>query len=225
MPELGIVIVSHSADIAKGLVSLIREVAPDIPLTATGGLEDGGLGSSFDHVQIAVDSQPANRLLAFYDLGSARMNLEMVEEFSDKDILIQQVPLIEGAYTASALLQAGASEVEILSQVRELTIQNKESYAMKNQIKYKWASLGTGVIANELAQALEALGGKLYSVANRTYDKGVTFAEKYGIEKVYKEIDEVFEDPEVDIIYISTPHNTHINFLRKALAGRKTRPL
>ena len=34
---------------------------------------------------------------------------------------------------------------------------------MTNQIKYKWASLGTGVIANELAQALEALGGKLYS--------------------------------------------------------------
>lgn len=92
---------------------------------------------------------------------------------------------------------------------------------MENQIKYKWASLGTGVIANELAQALEALGGKLYSVANRTYDKGVTFAEKYGIEKVYKEIDEVFEDPEVDIIYISTPHNTHINFLRKALAAGK----
>ena len=89
MPELGIVIVSHSADIAKGLVSLIREVAPDIPLTATGG----------------------------------RMNLEMVEEFSDKEILIQQVPLIEGAYAAAALLQAGASEVEILSQINELTIQ------------------------------------------------------------------------------------------------------
>ena len=52
---------------------------------------------------------------------------------------------------------------------------------MENQIKYRWASLGTGVIANELAQALEALGGKLYSVANRTYDKGVAFAEKYGI--------------------------------------------
>ena len=92
---------------------------------------------------------------------------------------------------------------------------------MTNQIKYNWASLGTGVIANELAQALEALGGKLYSVANRTYDKGVAFAEKYGIEKVYEEIDQVFEDPEVDIIYISTPHNTHINFLRKALAAGK----
>ena len=74
---------------------------------------------------------------------------------------------------------------------------------MTHQINYKWASLGTGVIANELAQAMEALGGKLYSVANRTYDKGVAFAEKYGIEKVYQEIDQVFEDPEVDIIYIS----------------------
>lgn len=88
-------------------------------------------------------------------------------------------------------------------------------------IRYKWATLGTGVIANELAQALDAMGGKLYSVANRTYDKGLAFAEKYGIDKVYQQIDEVFEDPEVDIIYISTPHNTHINYLRKALAAGK----
>lgn len=41
MPELGIVIVSCSADIAKGLVSLIRSRSR-YPLTATGGLEDGG---------------------------------------------------------------------------------------------------------------------------------------------------------------------------------------
>ena len=86
---------------------------------------------------------------------------------------------------------------------------------------YNWATLGTGVIANELAQALQQQGRKLYSVANRTYDKGLAFAEKYGIDKVYQTIDEVFDDPNVDIIYISTPHNTHINFLRKALANGK----
>ncbi|MGT2750592.1 Gfo/Idh/MocA family protein [Streptococcus orisasini] len=86
---------------------------------------------------------------------------------------------------------------------------------------YNWATLGTGVIANELAQALESQGRKLYSVANRTYDKGVAFAQKYGIDKVYEKIDDVFEDPDVDIIYISTPHNTHINFLRKALTKGK----
>ncbi|MDY5974256.1 Gfo/Idh/MocA family oxidoreductase, partial [Streptococcus hyovaginalis] len=60
-----------------------------------------------------------------------------------------------------------------------------------------------------------------YSVANRTYDKGLEFAQKYDIQKVYQTIDEVFEDPEVDIIYISTPHNTHINYLRKALSAGK----
>lgn len=92
---------------------------------------------------------------------------------------------------------------------------------MEVQMKYKWATLGTGVNANELVQALQAMGGNLYSVANRTYDKGVEFAQKYGIEKVYREIDEVFTDPEVDIIYISTPHNTHINYLRKALKAGK----
>lgn len=86
---------------------------------------------------------------------------------------------------------------------------------------YNWATLGTGVIANELAQALQARGQKIYSVANRTYDKGLAFANKYGIEKVYERMDEVFEDPGVDIIYISTPHNTHISFLRKALANGK----
>ncbi len=87
--------------------------------------------------------------------------------------------------------------------------------------EYRWATLGCGVIANELAQAMEAKGRKLYSVANRTYEKGVAFAEKYGIEKVYSKIDDVFEDENVDIIYISTPHNTHIEFLRKALQAGK----
>lgn len=86
---------------------------------------------------------------------------------------------------------------------------------------YNWATLGCGVIANELAQAMEKQGRKLYSVANRTYEKAVEFAGKYGIDKVYREIDEVFCDEAVDIIYISTPHNTHISYLRKALAAKK----
>lgn len=84
-----------------------------------------------------------------------------------------------------------------------------------------WATLGCGVIANELANALAKQGRKLYSVANRTHDKAVAFAEKYGIDKVYDSIDEVFEDPDVDVIYISTPHNTHIAYLRKALSKGK----
>lgn len=86
---------------------------------------------------------------------------------------------------------------------------------------FNWATLGCGVIANELAQAMQSRGQKLYSVANRTHEKAVAFAEKYGIEKVYNSIDELFEDENVDIIYISTPHNTHISYLRKALKAKK----
>ncbi len=88
-------------------------------------------------------------------------------------------------------------------------------------IRYNWATLGCGVIAHQLAEALQAQGSNLYSVANRTHDKAVEFAAQYGISKVYDNMDDVFEDPNVDIIYISTPHNTHIQYLRKALAAGK----
>ena len=85
----------------------------------------------------------------------------------------------------------------------------------------KWAVLGTGVIANEMAVALKKNGRNIYAVGNRTYDKAVAFAEKYGIDKVYSEYNEMFTDPEVDVIYITTPHNTHIQFMRKAIENGK----
>ncbi len=89
----------------------------------------------------------------------------------------------------------------------------------KNDIK--WAVLGTGVIANEMAQALQKSGKRLYAVGNRTYSKAVAFAEKYGVEKVYSDFNEMFTDPDADAIYITTPHNTHIGFMRKAIEGGK----
>lgn len=91
---------------------------------------------------------------------------------------------------------------------------------MENK-ELKWAVIGCGVIANEMAQALSDMGRRLYAVANRTHEKAVAFAEKYGVEKVYGAIDEVFADPEVDIIYLTTPHNTHYEYMKKALASGK----
>lgn len=85
----------------------------------------------------------------------------------------------------------------------------------------RWAVLGTGVIANEMAQAIQKSGKKLYAVGNRTYSKAVAFAEKYSVEKVYSDFNDMFTDPEVDAIYITTPHNTHIGFMRKAIEGGK----
>ena len=65
---------------------------------------------------------------------------------------------------------------------------------------YNWATYGTGVIANQLAQAMASQGRKLYSVSNRTYAKGVAFAEKYNISKIYDNPEDVFTDENVDII-------------------------
>ena len=85
----------------------------------------------------------------------------------------------------------------------------------------KWAVLGTGVIANEMAVALKKIGRNIYAVGNRTYSKAVDFAKKYGIEKVYDDYNDMFTDSDVDVIYITTPHNTHIEFIKKAIRNGK----
>lgn len=84
-----------------------------------------------------------------------------------------------------------------------------------------WAVLGTGVIANEMAQALVKMNKRLYAVANRTHQKALDFADRYGVQKVYDQIDDVFEDEAVDIIYITSPHNTHYEFMKKVLEHGK----
>ena len=122
MADTGILIVSHSKELAQGVFDLVSQVAADVAISYVGGLEDGSIGTSFEGIQAALEANPKSSILAFFDLGSARMNLEMAADFSDKEILIQNVPLVEGVYTAAALLQAGADLSAVLLQVRELEI-------------------------------------------------------------------------------------------------------
>ena len=84
-----------------------------------------------------------------------------------------------------------------------------------------WAVIGCGVIANQMAESLELAGRHLHGVANRTREKAVAFAERHGVERVYDTVEELYADPEVDAVYITTPHNTHIRYLRGALAAGK----
>ena len=96
---------------------------------------------------------------------------------------------------------------------------NKNNASDKKELN--WAVLGTGVIANQMASALNDMGRQLYGVANRTYEKAVTFAEKYGVKKVFPTYESVFDDPEVDVVYITTPHNTHYPYMKAALEHGK----
>lgn len=122
MSEYGIVIMSHSTDIAQGVHNLIDEVAKDVAITHAGGNDEGGIGTSFDAALEMIESNPKDKLLAFFDLGSAKMNLEMAIEMTDKEVTVYSVPVVEGSYTAAALLQAEASIEMVEAQLKELQI-------------------------------------------------------------------------------------------------------
>lgn len=85
----------------------------------------------------------------------------------------------------------------------------------------RWAVIGCGAIANQMAQTMALAGRKLAGVANRTKGKAVEFAERYGVERVFDSFEELYASPDIDAVYITTPHNTHIAFLREALAAGK----
>lgn len=85
----------------------------------------------------------------------------------------------------------------------------------------RWAILGTGWIANEMAEAMKRGGRTPASVGNRTPEKAAAFAKIYGIPKVYGHFQEMFTDPDIDAVYIATSHNTHIGFIEQALSHGK----
>lgn len=118
----GVVLVSHVAQIPQGLARLVAEVAKDVPVTTAGGLADGGVGTSMDRILQAITDNTADEIYAFYDLGSAKMNLELAIEMTDKKVQLFDVAFIEGAYTACALLQADADDKMIADQLAPLKI-------------------------------------------------------------------------------------------------------
>lgn len=87
--------------------------------------------------------------------------------------------------------------------------------------KYNWAILGTGGIAREMALALQEVNGEIYGAYNRNIDKAKKFAEEFNVKNVYENCDEMLEDNNIDIVYISTPHNCHYEYLLKAVKSGK----
>jgi len=120
--SLGIVVVSHVPAVAAGVVTLIRQVAADVPITYAGGTDDQLIGTSMAKISTAFEDNSADELLAFYDLGSAKMNLEMAIEMSDKTVHLYDTALVESAYTAASLLQAGGPLATVEAQLAPLKI-------------------------------------------------------------------------------------------------------
>lgn len=80
----------------------------------------------------------------------------------------------------------------------------------------RFGILGTGVIANKGASTFDVLGeaAALAAAASRDKEKAAAFAARYGIPKSYGSYEELARDPEVDVVYIGTPHNFHLENIR-----------
>lgn len=87
--------------------------------------------------------------------------------------------------------------------------------------KLNWAILGPGLIATEFAQALLNVHGEIYAVGSRTLEKAEAFAKKYQVQKAYGSYDELLADSNVDVVYISTPHCNHYEYIMKSLHQNK----
>jgi dihydroxyacetone kinase phosphotransfer subunit len=118
----GILIVSHVSEIAAGVPKLLQQVATDVSITAAGGTDEQEIGTSLEKINQAIAANQADELLAFYDLGSARMNLEMAAEMTTKKIHLYDTALVESSYVAASLLQAGVALAAIEKQLEPLKI-------------------------------------------------------------------------------------------------------
>ena len=88
--------------------------------------------------------------------------------------------------------------------------------------KIKWGIIGPGWIAHKFATALQvAANCELYAVGSRHIDTAKKFAAEFHIPKAYGSYQELLQDPDVDAVYIATPHNLHLENTLLALEHHK----
>ncbi len=124
---VGIVIVSHSTDIAKGTASMVRQmVGEEVPLAFTGGDPAGGLGTDVSAIKHAIEQVWSEAGVAvLVDLGGAEMNAEMaielLPESQSASVRICQAPIVEGAVIAATEASAGSHLAEVCATAEELS--------------------------------------------------------------------------------------------------------
>jgi phosphoenolpyruvate---glycerone phosphotransferase subunit DhaM len=121
--NVGIVIVSHSPDVAKGAADMVRQMVGDgVPLAWCGGDPGGGIGTSVENIMAAIDRAWSDKGVAIlYDLGGAETNsqmaIEMLPPEKQAKIVICNAPVVEGAVIAATEAWGGSS----LEQVKATT--------------------------------------------------------------------------------------------------------
>lgn len=111
---VGIVFVSHSSQIAAGMVELARQMAGSVRLVAAGGTDDGGIGTSFAKVMAGVsEADDGAGVVVVSDLGSALLTAETVLDMLDAGqrarVRVVDVPFVEGGVAAAVAAESGGA--------------------------------------------------------------------------------------------------------------------
>lgn len=121
LAPVALVLVSHSRALAQGAVELAGQMAPGVLLVAAGGMDDGGLGTSYEMVEHALveATQGGRSAVVLTDLGSAVLTSESVLELLDEDVAarvrLADAPFVEGAVAAAVTAHGGADLATVLA--------------------------------------------------------------------------------------------------------------
>lgn len=122
---VGIVIVSHSPDIAKGTAEMVHQVVGDeVPMAYCGGNPDKGLGTDVAAIKQCIENVYSEAGVAILvDLGGAETNSEMAIEMLPKEyqanVVICNAPIVEGAVMAATEAAGGGSLQEVRATAEE----------------------------------------------------------------------------------------------------------
>lgn len=88
--------------------------------------------------------------------------------------------------------------------------------------KINFAILGPGNIANTMARTVTKMEGiRCYAVASRSMERAQEFADRWGFEQAYDSYEKMLEDPQVELVYVCTPHSHHYQYAKMCLEHGK----
>jgi predicted dehydrogenase len=85
----------------------------------------------------------------------------------------------------------------------------------------RWGVLAPGGIASSMARALQRSSQRIFAVGSRTQSHADEFAARFGVERSYGSYEQLLSDPDVEAIYIASPHNAHHEQALLAIAAGK----
>jgi PTS hybrid protein len=122
--SVGLVVVSHSAKVAEGVVEMAAQMAAGVRIEAAGGTDEGAIGTDATLIAEAIAAADSgDGVLVFADLGSAVLSAqlaidELVDEQRRGSVRIADAPLVEGAVIAAIQASTGSSLDEVAEAAR-----------------------------------------------------------------------------------------------------------